>query len=82
MNRSHILAKVGVREIGCKSVLISFKFFTFRIGITSAFFQIVGTNDCCMDAFNMDAIGKTSINELGTQSGPDDFEIEIVDNLR
>jgi hypothetical protein len=28
MNRSHILAKVGVREIGRKSVLISFKFFT------------------------------------------------------
>jgi hypothetical protein len=41
-----------------------------------------------MDAFNMDAIGKACINELdirtqlGTQSGPDDFEIEIVDNLR
>ena len=41
-----------------------------------------------MDAFNMDAIGKASINELdfrtllGTRSGPDDFEIEIVDNLR
>jgi hypothetical protein len=39
-----------------------------------------------MDAFNMDAIGKASVNELdlrtqlGTQSGPDDFEIEIVDN--
>ena len=52
------------------------------------FFQLVGTSDCCMDAFNMDAIGKASINELdmrtqlGTQSGPDDFEIEIVDNLR
>jgi hypothetical protein len=39
-----------------------------------------------MDAFNMDAIGKASINELDfrTQLGiwPDDFEIEIVDNLR
>jgi hypothetical protein len=41
-----------------------------------------------MDAFDMDAIGRASINELdfrtqlGTQSGPNDFEIErlVVDS--
>ena len=67
---------------------MSLKHFPFWIGIISALFQIVGTNDCWIDAFNIDAIGKANTNELdfkiqlGIRSGTADFKVEMADNLR
>ena len=58
------------------------------MGMTSALFHIVGTVDCRIEAFKIDATGKASTIalDLGTQlgiisSGPGDFDVKMEDNL-
>ena len=60
-NDSQILDKVGISEIGCKSVVISAGVEVFGIGITSAFFHAVGTCCCCIEALRSEATGKAKI---------------------
>ena len=62
-NRSQIFARVGVSEIGRKSVLISVNTFAFWIEMTSAFFHLAGMEACWIDALKIEAIGKAGIDE-------------------
>ena len=62
-NRSQIFARVGVSEIGRKSVLISVSTFVFWIEMTSAFFHLAGMEACWIDALKIEAIGKAGIDE-------------------
>jgi hypothetical protein len=60
--RSKIFPKVRVNDIGRTYFVISVKTRVFCIGITSAFFHVVGTNDCCTDAFRIEAISNARVN--------------------
>ena len=60
-NDSQILDKVGVNEIGRRSVVTCAGTDVLRIGITSAFFHTVGTCCCCIKALNSEATGKAKI---------------------
>ena len=57
------------------------------MGMTSALFHIVGTVDCRIEAFKIDATGKASTialdlsTQLGISSGPGDVDVEMEDNL-
>ena len=55
--------------------------------MTSVLFHIVGTVDCRIEAFKIDATGKAraialdSSTQLGISSGPGDFDVQMEDNL-
>ena len=60
-NDSQILDKVGVNEIGRRSVVISAGTDVLGIRITSAFFHAVGTCCCCIEALSSKATGKAKM---------------------